>query len=156
VSEKAETQIWNSPLSVGERVDFNKTIAESDVYLFAGITGDLARNHVDEEYMKKSPYGKRIVHGALLVGFMSTTSSLIIQNAVASGIDETPVSVGYDRIRFIKPVFIGDTITVRYEIIEIQPEKRRSLAKIDMTNQNKELVCAAQHILQWVKAEPRN
>jgi len=52
------------PLAIGESATFTKTISESDVYLFAGITGDLARNHVDEEYMKKSPYGKRIVHGA--------------------------------------------------------------------------------------------
>ena len=138
------------PLHIGEAAIFSKTISESDVYLFAGVTGDLARNHVDEEYMKKSAFGKRIVHGALLVGFMSTASSMIIQNAVASGIDETPVSVGYDRVRFIKPVFIGDTIRVNYIIEEIQIEKRRSIAKIEIKNQNGDLVCVATHILQWV------
>lgn len=143
------------PLSNGESATFSKTISESDVYLFAGITGDLARNHVDEEYMKKSPFGKRIVHGALLVGFMSTTSSLIIQKAVASGIGETPVSVGYDRIRFIKPVFIGDTITVRYVVRKIVEEKRRSIAQIDITNQVGDLVCVAEHVLQWVKQVER-
>ncbi len=139
------------PLKIGESATFSKTIAESDVYLFSGVTGDFARNHVDEEYMKKSPYGRRLVHGALLVGFMSTTSSLIIQNAVGSGIDETPVSVGYDRIRFIKPVFIGDTITVSYVVEEVQPEKRRSVAKIEIHNQKGEPVCVGRHVLQWVK-----
>jgi len=103
--------------------------------------------------MKKSAFGRRIVHGALLVGFMSTTSSLIIQNAVASGIDETPVSAGYDRIRFIKPVFIGDTLTIDYVVKEIQPEKRRSAAKIEIHNQKGELVCVGRHVLQWVKSE---
>jgi len=139
------------PLSIGDRAEFSKTVSESDVYLFAGITGDLASNHIDEEYMKQSPFGRRLVHGALLVGFMSTTSSLIIQHIVNSGIKETPASVGYDRIRFIKPVFIGDTITVEYQITEIRPELRRSVADVNISNQKGELVCAAQHILQWVK-----
>ena len=59
----------------GDEVRFSKTVGESDVYLFAGITGDFAGNHVNEEYMKKSSYGRRIAHGALMIGFMSTLSS---------------------------------------------------------------------------------
>ena len=62
----------NVPLSLNESATFTKTISESDVYLFAGITGDQARNHVDEEYMKKSAFGRRIVHGALLVGYVDS------------------------------------------------------------------------------------
>ena len=50
-------------LTIGRRVTFSKTITESDVYLFAGITGDLSPNHVDEEYMRKTRYGRRIAHG---------------------------------------------------------------------------------------------
>ena len=142
--------MFDVPLHIGQKATFSKTISESDVYLFAGITGDLARNHVDKEYMQKSSYGERLVHGALLVGFMSTASSLIIRDAVESGIEETPVSVGYDRIRFLKPVFFGDTITVHYEITDIEAERQRSVAKIDVTNQYGDLVCVAQHILKWV------
>jgi 3-hydroxybutyryl-CoA dehydratase len=93
--------------------------------MFAGITGEFARNHVDEEYMKKSAFGRRIVHGALLVGFMSNGSSMIIQKAVASGIDETPVSVGYDRIAFSSRC--SSAIRLRWNI---QLKKRRSIAKI--------------------------
>ena len=52
-------------VDIGDSVSFSKTVGESDVYLFAGITGDLAPNHVDEEYMKRSSYGGRIAHGAL-------------------------------------------------------------------------------------------
>ena len=62
----------------GDRVSFAKTVGESDVYLFAGITGDLAVNHVNEAYMAKSKYGRRIAHGVLLVGFMSTCSTMMI------------------------------------------------------------------------------
>jgi len=51
-------------VAVGDQVRFTKTVGESDVYLFAGITGDFADNHINEEYMKKSSYGRRIAHGA--------------------------------------------------------------------------------------------
>ena len=135
-------------VEVGQSVSFSKTVSESDVYLFAGITGDLAPNHVNQAYMEKSSYGKRIAHGALLVGFMSTTSTMMIQHALDT--DEIPVSLGYNRIRFLLPVFLGDTITVRYEIITIEPERKRSTADIKITNQNGELVAVAQHILKWV------
>ena len=136
-------------VDVGDSVTFSKTVGESDVYLFAGITGDLAPNHVDEEYMKRSSYGTRIAHGALLVGYMSTASSMAIADSRSGG-EETPVSLGYDRIRFLAPVFLGDTITVRYEIASIDEERRRSVSDIRVTNQSGELVAVAQHILKWV------
>ncbi len=139
-------------LDVGDAVTFTKTVAESDVYLFAGITGDLSPNHVDAEFMKRTSYGRRVVHGALLVGFMSRTSTMIIEQSAASP-DETPVSLGYDRIRFLKPVFIGDTITVRYTIESIDSDRRRSLANIEITNQEGTLVTVGKHILKWVKNE---
>ncbi len=139
----------NFYVAVGDNVSFSKTVSESDVYLFAGITGDLAPNHVDEEYMKRSGYGRRIAHGALIVGFMSTASSLAIAKSRNGG-DETPVSLGYDRIRFLAPVYLGDTIKVAYEIVEIDEERRRSVADIRVFNQAEELVAVAQHILKWV------
>ena len=139
----------NFYVAVGDNVSFSKTVSESDVYLFAGITGDLAPNHVDEEYMKRSGYGRRIAHGALIVGFMSTASSLAIAKSRNGG-DETPVSLGYDRIRFLAPVYLGDTITVAYEIVDIDQERRRSVADIRVFNQTEELVAVAQHILKWV------
>ena len=101
--------------------------------------------------MKKSAYGRRIAHGVLLVGFMSTTSSLMIAKVEQKEIDETPVSLGYDRIRFIKPVFIGDTVTVTYTISALEPDKRRSRSKIEVINQDGVTVAAAEHIMAWVK-----
>ena len=61
----------------GDSVTFAKTVGESDVYLFAGITGDLAVNHVNEQYMKRSKYGTRIAHGALMIGYASTCSTML-------------------------------------------------------------------------------
>jgi acyl dehydratase len=138
-------------VAIGDRVSFSKTVGESDVYLFAGITGDLSGNHVNEEYMRRSKYGRRIAHGALMVGFMSTTSTMIIDKCVTEGIDETPVSLGYDRIRFLGPVFIGDTITVTYTVAEIDTVKRQSKSAIEIKNQRGELVTVGTHIMRWVK-----
>ena len=141
------------PATIGQKVKFSKTVAESDIYLFAGITGDFGRNHVDEEFMKRTKYGQRIAHGALLVGFMSTASTLILEKFTKGDASETPVSVGYDQIRFVNPVYINDTITVHYVIKSIDTNQRRSYAKIDIINQHDQIVAVAEHILKWVKNE---
>ncbi|MDP6351334.1 MAG: MaoC/PaaZ C-terminal domain-containing protein [Alphaproteobacteria bacterium] len=137
-------------VAVGDEVTFSKTVGESDVYQFAGITGDFAPVHVNDEYMKRSKYGGRIAHGVLIVGFMSTTSSMMIENSLRESTEETPVSLGYDRIRFVGPVHIGDTVTVNYRIKETDPERRRSRSEITVTNQRGEKVAVAEHLLKWV------
>jgi acyl dehydratase len=137
-------------VKVGDRSTFTKTVGETDVYLFAGITGDFSPNHVNKTYMEKSSYGRLQAHGALMVGFMSTASTLVLQH-VREGKDETPVSLGYDRIRFLAPVYFGDTITVEYTIAAIDEERRRSTGDIRITNQDGILVCVGTHILKWVK-----
>ena len=137
-------------VAVGDATSFSKTVSESDVYLFAGISGDFAPNHVNKAYMEKSSYGHLIAHGALLVGFMSTAST---QMAVKSRADTsvTGVSLGYDRMRFLAPVFFGDTITVDYRIASIDTEKLRATADIRITNQDGTLVAVATHLLKWVR-----
>ena len=137
------------PVAVDHRVEFTKTVSESDVYLFAGITGDFSPNHVNQTYMERSKYGRRMVHGALLVGFISTASTMAIAHC-RDDESETPVAVGMDKVRFLKPVFLGDTVTVRYEVTSINLERRRSVAKAEVSNQAGELVAVADHILQWV------
>ena len=134
-------------LKVGDEFRFAKTVGESDVYLFAGITGDLSPNHVDESEMAASAYGGRIAHGALIVGYMSACSTLATAGARAGG--ETPVSLGYDRIRFLRAVRLGDTIRILYRIAEIDPTRRRAVADVSVVNQRNELVAVASHILKW-------
>ena len=137
-------------VAVGDATSFSKTVSESDVYLFAGISGDFAPNHVNKAYMEKSSYGRLIAHGALLVGFMSTAST---QMAMGSRADAsvTGVSLGYDRMRFLAPVFFGDTITVDYRIVSIDREKLRAAADIKITKQDGTLVAVATHLLKWVR-----
>ena len=137
-------------VKVGDAVEVAKTIGESDVYVYAGVTGDFSVNHMNEQFMEKTSYGHRIAHGALLVGFMSTASTKMIDHVQGIGDAETPVSLGYDRVRFIGPVFFGDTITVQYTISAIDPERRRSTGDIKVINQKGETVAVAQHILKWV------
>lgn len=141
-------------LQTGLTDTFSKTVSESDVYMFAGITGDFSSNHVNEAAMSKTPYGGRIAHGALIVGYMSAVSTRILErNAHLIPTNETPVALGYDRIRFLAGVRIGDTITVRYEITGTDPAQRRSYADIRVTNQREELVAVARHIMKWVPNE---
>ena len=135
---------------VGTEVRCAKTVAESDVMLFAGITGDFSANHVDEEAMSKTAYGGRIAHGALLVGYMSRASTLIADKCTTLMESHYPVSLGYDRIRFLRGVRIGDTLTINYRITSVDAAKARTIASIEMTNQRGEICAAAQHIMIWI------
>ena len=137
-------------IAVGTTLYFTKTVSEADVYLFSGITGDFSPNHVNKSYMEKSSYGRLQAHGALMIGYMSTASTLAIAHTRQDA-DETPVSLGYDRIRFLAPVYFGDTVTVEYRIGAIDIERRRSTGDITIKNQDDTLVAVGTHILKWVK-----
>jgi 3-hydroxybutyryl-CoA dehydratase len=138
-------------VKIGDQVSFAKTVGETDIYLFAGITGDFSVNHVNEQYMARSKYGRRIAHGALLVGYMSTCSTLMIEQSKGTARDETPVSLGYDKVRFLGPVFIGDTVTLTYTVAEADAQKRQSISDIRAVNQHGDLVAVARHVMRWVK-----
>jgi 3-hydroxybutyryl-CoA dehydratase len=131
---------------VGMEVTFAKTIGEYDVYGFAGVSGDFSPNHVDEEYMRRTPYGQRIAHGVLTMALMSTCSSKLIESLG----NPPTVSYGYDRVRFIKPVFIGDTLTVRYRVASVEDGGTKSFSDVTVTNQRDETVSVATHILKRV------
>ena len=138
------------PVTVGDTASFTKTVGESDIYGFAGITGDFAAPHVNEAFMKRSQYGQRVAHGALLVGFMSTASALLAMRLTEARADLTPMSIGYDRVRFTEAVKIGDTITVNYEIKDLEPDRHRTRAALTATNQDGTVVGVAEHIMKWL------
>jgi 3-hydroxybutyryl-CoA dehydratase len=130
-------------VAVGDSVTFRKTVGESDVYLFAGVTGDLAPNHVDEVFMAGTPYGRRIAHGVLLLGYSSTASTALLARIGVPG-----VSYGYDRVRFTGAVFIGDTIAVDYRVAEVDEAARTVRSRIEIRNQDGTLCLVATHILK--------
>jgi 3-hydroxybutyryl-CoA dehydratase len=140
-------------VEVGQRYTFAKTVGETDVVLFAGITGDFSDTHVNDQYMReKSNLGGRIAHGALLVGFMSTVSTISIAHVIhREGLEDFPVSAGYDSVRFLKPVHLGDTVTVSYTVETIDRDRGRSIANVEAINQRGELVGVSKHIMRWAK-----
>ncbi len=140
--------------AIGNNVTCYKTVAESDIMLFAGITGDFSPNHTDEVAMAKTAYGGRIAHGALLVGYMSRASTLMAEICPHLMKTHYPVSVGYDRVRFLRGVRIGDTLTINYRIAEVDVVKARSLAAVDMKNQKDEVCAVATHIMSWLARDP--
>jgi len=131
---------------VGMEVSFSKTVGEYDVYAFSGISGDFSPNHVDHEYMSKTPYGQRIAQGVLTMALMSTCSSKLIESLG----NPPTVSYGYDRVRFIKPVFIGDTLTVTYRVASVEDDGYKCSSAITVENQRAETVSVATHILKRV------
>jgi acyl dehydratase len=130
---------------VGTRVEYAHTVTERDVLQFAGITGDFAPHHVDEEYSGRTRFGRRVAHGALIVGFMSAASTELLRT-----VDAHLVSLGYDRVRFLAPVFLGDRITVAYEITGYDTERARTTAKVEVQNQDGLLVAVATHLMKVV------
>ncbi len=131
---------------IGKEYTLTKTFSESDVYLFAGIIGDFFPAHVNEEYCKRMPYGTRLVHGCLTFSLCSTVSGM-------AGVDSGHeiVAMGYDEIRFWKPVRIGDTVTATYRIIEVNEEKGKTTGECVMTNQFGEKVCSCRHYMKVIQ-----
>jgi len=138
-------------VEVGQHYRFAKTVGETDITLFAGITGDFSDTHINDQYMKeKSSIGCRIAHGALLVGYMSTVSTISIAHVIhQENLSDFPVSAGYDRVRFLKPVLLGDTVTAHYTVSTVDKSRGRSVAKVEVVNQHGEVVAVADHIMRW-------
>jgi acyl dehydratase len=92
-----------------------RTITESDVVNFAGLSGDFVELHVNEEYAKRGPFGRRIAHGALI---FSISTGLMMQ--MTGELEAIVAFYGVDRLRFVAPVFIGDTVRLSRRVVEKQ------------------------------------
>ena len=119
-------------LHLGDTAEFSKTISESDIYLYAGITGDFNPAHINETYASKTFFKTRIAHGMLLGGFISA----ILGNQLPG---HGTIYIRQE-MNFLSPVRIGDTIVARAEVIEILPEKNRVRLKTTCVNQDGTLV----------------
>jgi len=121
-----------------------RTITEADVVLHAGQTGDFYPHHMDAEWCKTQPFGQRMAHGTLVfsVGVGMT----------AGAINPRAMSYGYDRLRFVKPVFLNDTIRVVVTIKEKRDDPKRTahgivVEGLQVVNQRGETVLVAEHLL---------
>jgi 3-hydroxybutyryl-CoA dehydratase len=134
-------------MKVGDTAKFSKTVSESDVYLFAGVTGDLNPAHVSEEFAKDTFFKTRIAHGMLSASFISTVIGTMMPG---------PGSV-YMRqeANFLAPVKFGDTITAIVEVAEIIADKKRVRLKTYCINQEKTVVVDGEALVSPPRA-PKN
>ena len=131
------------------RETLGRTITETDIVIHAGQTGDFFPHHMDAEWCKTQDFKQRIAHGTLI---FSVTVGM-----TANEINPVAFSYGYDRLRFIKPVFIGDTIKVKVTLSDKREHKKPGMGIVveglAVTNQHGEVVLACEHLLLVQKRE---
>ena len=120
-----------------------RTVTEADIVIHAGQSGDFFPHHMDEEWCSTQPFKKRIAHGTLIF--------TIAIGLTADFVNEVSMTYGYERLRFIKPVFIGDTLTAAVTIKEKKEHKKPGYGLVtelvETFNQSNELVMVCEHIL---------
>lgn len=115
-------------IEIGESASFTKTVTETDIILYAGISGDFNPAHIDAESAKTGMFGQRIAHGMLSAGFIS--------NVLGNQLPGPGTIYMGQELRFVKPVFIGDTVTATVTVTEKITEKNRLKLETVVTNQN--------------------
>lgn len=126
-------------MQVGDMASFTKTISESDIYGFAGITGDFNPMHVDATFAAASRFERRIAHGVLCAGFISSVLGMQLPGPGAIYASQS--------LRFLRPVYIGDTVTAEVEVAELLEEKNRVRFATRCRNQDGEVVAEGESVL---------
>jgi acyl dehydratase len=139
-----QTQYYENYLPGSVRVTLARTITETDIVFHAGHTGDFFPHHVDAEFCKGAEFGQRIAHGTMIFAIGIGLTAAVVNPAA--------FTYGYDRLRFIRPVFIGDTIHTRVTIDRKEDDPKRPaygrvVEKCEVLNQREETVMACEHIL---------
>ncbi len=118
---------------IGTTAEFTKTVSEQDIVAFAEVTGDKQPLHLDDSYAAKTRFKKRLAHGMLSAGFISAAlGTRLAPNATVIYLSQS--------LRFLRPVFPGDTITAKLEVTAIDTEKRFVTCKTECLNQDGQLV----------------
>ncbi len=132
-------------IKLGDAAEFSKTVTESDVYLYAGITGDLNPAHLNETYAKNTFFKTRIAHGMLTAGFISNILGMQLPGPGTIYMRQS--------LSFLAPVRFGDTITARAEVVEVIAEKNRVRLKTTCTNQDGAVVLDGEAMVSPPKAK---
>lgn len=136
---------WFEDYSLGEsRETSGRTITETDIVLHAGQSGDFYPHHMDAQWCQGQEFGQRIAHG-----------TLIISVSVGMGAGEVNMAAftyGYDRIRFVRPVYIGDTLHVKITVHEKRDYPKRPdlglvVERLEAMNQRLDVVLVLDHLL---------
>src|SRR5262245_17361718 len=139
-----QTLFYEDYVVGSSRMTHGRTITETDFVIHAGHSGDFFPHHLDVAFAKTTPFGPRIARGTL-------TFTIGI-GLTACVINPEAFTYGYERLRFPKPVFIGDTIRSRVTIASKEPDPKRKefgrvVEKVEVINQRDEVVLACEHIL---------
>ena len=126
-------------LKPGAQAEYSKTVSESDVYLFAGITGDFNPAHVNQAYAEGTSFKSRIAHGFLTASFISTVIGTMLPGPGTIYIRQ--------ELNFLAPVYINDTVTASVEVLEVDTEKNRVLLKTLCKNQENKLLIEGQALV---------
>lgn len=132
-------------LKIGDFEEFSKTISESDIYMFAGISGDMNPAHINEPYAAKTFFKGRIAHGILVGSFISTVIGMKIPGPGTIYLEQ--------HYKFLAPVRIGDTITAKVEVVEIKSEKNKVTLQTRCFNQNGVMVIDGTAVVSPPKAK---
>lgn len=131
-------------LKIGDTAKFSKTISESDVYLFAGVTGDLNPAHVNEDYAKDTYFKTRIAHGMLSASFISTVIGTMLPGPGTIYLSQ--------QVSFLAPVKIGDTVSAIVEVAEIMTDNKKVRLKTVCINQDNKTVVDGEAIVSPPRA----
>ena len=138
-------EMFFEDFAIGTRREtIGRTITETDVVIHAGQTGDFYPHHMDAEWCRTQPFGQRMAHGTLVFS--------VAVGMTAGVVNPRAMSYGYDRLRFVRPVFLNDTIHVRVSIKETREDAKRPalgivVEALDVVNQRGETVLVAEHLL---------
>lgn len=148
-----EIDTFANIISAGDRVTRSKTLTETDLAFFAAVSGDFDPIHMDEAYARETPFGRRIAHGLLSMALLSAASAAMSALARDRGYTGTSVSLGFDRVRFLAPVFISDTLSASYEIEAVDPNKGRTRSTCAVTKSDGTQCVAATHVMRWLNKD---
>jgi 3-hydroxybutyryl-CoA dehydratase len=154
VDDEGSTHNWRKSMShnvrnfaplpqIGMQSTLSRTITEEDILLFAQASGDRNPIHLDPEYAKGTIFGKRIAHGSLTASLISSVLGNDLPGPGTIYLEQT--------LKFLAPVYIGDTITVKVEVVAVREDKRIVILQTDCTNQSNTLVLSGQATVKYMK-----
>jgi 3-hydroxybutyryl-CoA dehydratase len=145
VTDRASVQIFADDLTIGQTfVGEARRIGDDQFRAFADMTGDDHPIHYDDAYAAKTRFGKRLAHGLLVMSMTALGAT-----AISRQIEDAMVAFVEEGARFLKPVFVGDTLTSRFEVTAVDPKPARGVAlvrfNVSLSNDRNEIVLEGHH-----------
>jgi len=128
-------------IEIGDKASFSKTVSETDIYLFAGISGDFNAAHVNEAYAETTRFKRRIAHGFVPMSLCAPVIGMELP-----GLGTVVVDL---YTKFVRPTYMGDTITATAEVVDKMDDKKWVKLNLTWVNQNGDPVCEG-----WVQVIP--